>query len=240
MSLRALAPATAALLLTLGGCTSAGTGDAEASSDTAGSASSEASGSAESGGVDLGICERLIECAQEAGAAGVASLVGTYGEMGTCWQIPGATEQDCWVECRTQLDALSEMHPEVQSCTACLDDSDCVVPTEPYCSPTSNECTGNLECDPLESEACPPGMGCHVTPEPDPVWACTNQTGAGGQNASCTTQSDCMSGFICSGTYECMGCCAVACRQDEPGVCGPSSNCADGPFEYPPGWGACG
>ncbi|HWB79185.1 MAG TPA: hypothetical protein VG755_29695 [Nannocystaceae bacterium] len=103
---------------------SEGEGPSEGSGSTSGSASDTSVDSTGSQ-PDLGVCEQFIECAMEVMPETIATIIATYGPEGSCWSLPGVTEEDCWTECSAQLLNTAEGYPEAAACWACEQDADC-------------------------------------------------------------------------------------------------------------------
>lgn len=124
-------------------------------------------------GPNLGVCEDYIECAMEATPETIATVIATYGPEGSCWSLPGVTEEDCWTECAAQMLDQSHAHRSVIACWSCEDDTECPAAT-PRCDLSEHVCRGASEmehCEEIaadnrcyeatvESEA-PESMGCN-------------------------------------------------------------------------------
>lgn len=95
-------------------------------------------------GENLNVCERLIACATAA-VVPVTPLQAVYGEQGSCWHQ--FDEQDCLIDCASQLDAMGAMHPELDACLQCDDDSDCSFYADtPVCAPSGSCCVDASSC----------------------------------------------------------------------------------------------
>lgn len=115
-----------------------GTSESGSSSTTGSTGSS--GGDVTGGTPDLGPCGLFIECVRETTPEGISSAIATYGEEGTCWQLPGVTEDDCWTECAALLQALQDAYPNEEACWDC-DDGECVRPGTCTIDASDDACT---------------------------------------------------------------------------------------------------
>lgn len=93
--------------------------------DASSSSSDAPSGSGDGPGeVDLGPCEDLAACAAAADTP-VTPLIALYGEDGTCWAEFG--QEACWLDCRAQKKAFSEISGSDPACRECQTDDDCAL-----------------------------------------------------------------------------------------------------------------
>ncbi len=143
-----------------------GSADASASGSSSTSAANDGSttnasaaptdGSDGGGPPELGICADLLECVMAATPEVIAGTIATYGEEGSCWSLPGVTEENCWTECQALLETLRDAFPDLAECWECQGDEDC--PEASSCYPVDHvcvpwECQGPEDC-PAEEPYC--------------------------------------------------------------------------------------
>jgi len=151
-----------------GEMTGASGGGSSSSTSSTGNAETSSSG----GGPDLGVCDVYINCMMELHPETIATTIATYGSEGSCWSLPGVTEEDCWTECEAQRMEMVESHPDVTSCWACDNDADC--PAATRCELFEHRCRPPDEiahCDFVMSYG-----GCREGPVAS-FGSCTNQPG---------------------------------------------------------------
>jgi hypothetical protein len=140
-------------------CARQAVGDDDSHAEATGNAeeTSGPTGGQMSGGdvPELGPCARYIECVMQVTPEAVSGVVATYGELGSCWELPGVQEEHCWSDCRGQMTLLRELHPDEEACWECSSNEDCPM-DRPVCSsvthecepgPTPGECFHHEECD---------------------------------------------------------------------------------------------
>ena len=91
------------------GTTTAGDGDGDGDGD----------------GGDHAECDEFLECVKEATPEAQTGYIASYGPEGTCWDLPGVTEEDCNAECAALLGEFAELYPDVEACWECENASDC-------------------------------------------------------------------------------------------------------------------
>ena len=70
----------------------------------------------------------------------IAGIVAVYGPEGSCWDLPGVSEEDCLTECLAHLETLRSAYPDIPECWACSSDADCENPGLPECDLDSHTC----------------------------------------------------------------------------------------------------
>jgi hypothetical protein len=113
--------------------------DDDGQGDATGNAASESESEADGEAPRLGPCAQYIECVMDVAPGSVSGVVATYGEQGSCWELPGVQEEHCWSDCRGQMSVLRDLHPDAESCWECSSDDDCPE-DEPVCGVVAHEC----------------------------------------------------------------------------------------------------
>lgn len=127
--------------------TMSATTESSATTDASDASGSEASTETTGSEPNLGVCEDYIDCAMEAMPETIATLIATYGPEGSCWSLPGVTEEDCWTECTAQLANLRAAYPDAEACWECPSDAECIDPA-PWCDLVEHRCLADLtSCD---------------------------------------------------------------------------------------------
>jgi hypothetical protein len=183
-------------------------------------------GDGDPGDGDNDLCALLIDCVKEVQPESLSSYATLYGPSGSCYEIPGLTEQDCWAECDAIRESLAMLHPEVAACASydCGDgklDLDEACDGTSGCTPTCHYADTSMshECNPVTQVPCDPlTERCIISsnewdenyffcantggeqPDAGLNESCYSDIHCADTNALCEYRSDCVEDYCCTAT----------------------------------------
>lgn len=238
----------------LGSTTSNGSaGDADSGDGDSGDGDS-GDGDSGDGDGDINLCQEFLDCVEVATPEMLSSYYLLYGPEGTCYDIAGLDEEDCWNECEALRKALALAFPDVAECGTpnCGNgklDADEMCDSTDGCTGTCTYEDSYFDCSPLTQVGCDPDERCIIqfdganvhfqcydsgdTPHADFNEACMSEDSCIPLNAVCEYREDCIDDYCCTPT------CYLG-ETDEPfGTCPPGSQCYSLDELYG-GWSAVG
>ena len=176
-------------------------------------------------GACLAGCERDRDCPPETNACAAAD-----GDHGTCYECidscpSGLTCKDhhCTSQCTSNVQCPNGVcDTTTGNCVQCLDDTPCALGTicdEQMCVAG---CRVDNDC-PMAMPKCDPTMGAHGTCVVAPG-------GGGGENAACTSSSECQTGLRCMALGICLKTCTATCPA--PQQCTPFQDIEGNPQSF--------
>ncbi|PCC73630.1 hypothetical protein SAMN02745121_07379 [Nannocystis exedens] len=138
-----------------------------------------------SGGANMEVCQRYIQCVSLTTPTGLPDAQAGFGADSACWSGSPADAELCIQACQTALAQAHQLFPEEDACDECLSDGECDQAAGETCidggctppcgdgkvgpgevcdgqSGCDDDCLGPLECNPLNDFGCASPLRCSI------------------------------------------------------------------------------